>query len=180
MVRAVTRRGRAFLWAGGGAAVLAVTLLAGFVWYASTARVEVLAGYVVEPGGRVVNDEEGAELRYPDGAVARPRLRLPVRNTSRLPVTVEYPRDMSVPFGDWPTDSVRIGPGDVAWLAIAHDHHGCAVTPQPEGGWLGYSGVTVVVTPWGGGPHEQMLGLPVPIRVPAVQVPDGCRPETRR
>ncbi|HVF04769.1 MAG TPA: hypothetical protein VNA20_08015 [Frankiaceae bacterium] len=141
-------------------------------------RLEVAGtGYALEPAGRLVASDDGPLVTYRPAEVLRIRLRVPVRNTSRLPLHVRHetgdePGPGTTEGTPTPTTTVRVGPGETAWLTFQHTVYGCPGAGQ-EGAVFEVHSVEVLVRARATDERRTSLRLPVPYRVPLLP-PGDC------
>lgn len=160
---------------------LGVAGLFGYLGYADSATVRVEGfGYVIEPAGRVMANDDAVVIQYPMDTVPRLRLRVPVRNTSRLPLTVRYAADVGSDV--WGLEenpvlrSVRVAPGKTVWLEFGHAYEGCPETLQITKNVItGRGGFPVWIKAPGTGERQDFVELPIDYLHPQVELPARCR-----
>lgn len=132
------------------------------------------SGYAVEPAGRLVATDEGVLLTYPPRNALRLRLRVPVRNTSRLTLHLRHATgaEPAAENEEWPTATVRIGAGETAWLTFERSLYGCPGSGVGGGGAVQVHGVQVSVRARATDERQITLPLPVPYRMPLLPAAD--------
>ena len=167
-------------WAVGVVVLTLATSTVAFFEYAGDATVVAAAnGYVIEPSGTFVMSDDGPRLKYPRDVVPDLRLRVPVRNTSRLPLTVTYFENMyPTPYPDdrGPATTVRIPGRGTAELFLRYNDHGCGGTVDggPDGSFTIPWGVDVTVHAFGSTGRDVVVALPIPFEVPGMLLPHPC------
>lgn len=156
--------------------VLAVVAGAYRAYLAETTIEPIGAGFVVTPAGRLTFEDDTPVLKYPGGTAPDITVRLPIRNTGPVALTVTHSTNLAPPpLQDWPTRTVRVPAGGTAELTFTYSSGHCRVKEISDGSWFQvHTSLHVQVHGPGLPMREYGLALPLGLHVPGLTVVDYC------